>query len=259
MRNSPPIVKDAESVARDILCRVNELLKDPIVAESRYRLGVVRLTGNEPTLQWDHVKELIGILDNFDSLLDICKRNNFAIEAAELVFRAKIIIETNGVAVGLGKVDLELNVDNHVVDIDVSFKGVNSKQFSWLSSMPEKLFDAQIAGFTKLFDAEFDNVSVNPCLGINHAPNYCVWRKGRKYVMDVEIIDAEGRKINFEEFSKEFEEEVLSRKNLRWDEAPFREYFGINRETTRKVVAVVYGGRRYLHVLPSEIPEMVKN
>ncbi len=75
--------------------------------------------------------------------------------------------------------------------------------------------------------------------------------------MDVEIIDERGNKLDFYDYSEDFEEEVLSRRELRYDEAPFREYFGINREKTRLVIAVIYEGKRFLRVLPSEIPDLV--
>ncbi|MET1125163.1 MAG: radical SAM protein [Archaeoglobaceae archaeon] len=254
-RNSQPIVKSVIEVVRDILCRSDKLLKDVRVAKSKYRLGVVRITGNEPTLQWEHVLELVKLLGS-EKLFEIAEKYNFDDAAVESVLNSKIIIETNGLR--LAKLDVQqLEMDKRV-DLDVSFKGVNERQFEWLSSRSAKLFDKQIEGFAAAFDNAPDNVEVTPCLGINHHPNYCVWRRGEKYVMDVEIVDARGEKLDFEDYSKRFEEEVLGRKSLRTDEAPFREYFGINRERARMVVAVVYNGVRYLHVLPSEVPDLVR-
>lgn len=191
---------------------------------------MIRITGNEPSLQWDHVKEVLSLIDKSEKLKD-----------------CKVIIETNGIAFGRGDVDYRgLDNFNIDVDIDVSFKGVNYDQFEWLSSVRRDYFRYQIEGFVKLFDYyESTNVNVNPVLGINHAENYCVWKRGRKYVMDVEIIDREGNKMDFYDYSKDFEDEVLARKELRYDEAPFREYFGINREIARLVVAVVYKGKSF--------------
>ncbi len=253
---SEDIVKTPEEVVRDITCRVKEVMEDRLVRRSKYRFGVIRITGNEPTLQWDHLMEVLKILDDVERLYELSPSES----VAEIVHKCKVIVETNGVAIGMGRVDFSRveEVDNVVIDFDVSFKGVNEEQFEWLSDRPRSYFKYQIEGFVKMFDfaEDIDNVNVNPVLGINHAPNYRVRRRGRVYVMDVEIVDRMGRKIDFEEFSKEFEEEVLSRKDLRFDEAPFREYYGINKERTRMVVAIVYEGRRYLHVLPSEIPEI---
>ncbi len=260
MRISDGIAKSPKEVAFDILCRASKVIEDRLVAKSKYRLGAIRITGNEPALQWRHVMELVKILSCEEKLLEIC---DFGDDVVKIVARSKIIIETNGTLFGLGKVDvstLEM-ISDAVVDIDVSFKGVNPEQFVWLADMPKKYFEYQISGFVKLFDFvernSFDKIRVNPVLGLNHSPGYCVWRGNRKYMMDVEIVDREGNKIDFENFSREFEEEVLSRRELRFDEAPFREYFGINKERARQVVAIVYNGKRYLHVLPSEIPEIV--
>ncbi len=254
---SKDIRKTPEQVVSDILCRIEKTINDRFVARSKYRFGVIRITGNEPTLQWGHIIEVIRILNDPERLIEICKNK----DVAEIAHGLKLIVETNGVL--LNRVDLEplLDIRDIRIDFDVSFKGVNPDQFEWLSDKPSKLFKSQIEGFVRLFDFVesngLENVRVNPVLGINHAPNYCVWSKGRRFVMDVEIIDRHGNKLDFEDFSKDFEEEVLSRKDLRFDEAPFREYFGINRERTRLVVAVVYEGVRYLHVLPSEIPDLV--
>jgi len=253
---SDDIVKSPEDVVRDVACRVKEVMEDRLVRRSRYRFGVIRITGNEPTLQWRHLMEVLKILDDLERLRELCPSE----EVAEVVHRCKVIVETNGVAVGMGKVDfsdVEV-VENIQVDFDVSFKGVNEEQFEWLSDRPRRYFEYQIEGFVKMFDLSesLENVNVNPVLGINHAPNYRVWRGGKSYTVDVEIVDRRGRKMDFEDFSKRFEEEVLSRKDLRFDEAPFREYFGINKERTRMVIAVVYRGIRYLHVLPSEVIEI---
>ncbi len=251
---SKDITKDPGNVVSDILCRMEMTLKDKFVRRSKYRFGVLRITGNEPTLQWRHIIEVMRTLNDVDRLREI--RDS----VADLARNLKLIIETNGVL--LNEIDLEplLDIDLRI-DFDVSFKGVNSEQFEWLSDRSGKLFGRQIEGFVKLFDFVesngLENIRVNPVLGINHAPNYCVWRKGKRYVMDVEIVDANGVKIDFYDYSKEFEELVLGRKELRYDEAPFREYFGINKNRTRQVVAVIYKGRRFLHVLPSEIPSLV--
>ncbi len=249
---SKDIRKTPERVVSDVLCRIEKTLEDRFVRRSKYRFGVLRITGNEPTLQWGHVVEVMRILNDLDRL-----RGG---SVAEVARGLKLIIETNGVL--LNEIDLDPLLDlDLTIDFDVSFKGVNPIQFEWLSDRPRKLFERQIEGFVRAFDfAEsngLDNVRVNPVLGINHAPNYVVWRRGRRYVMDVEIVDRKGERIDFYDCSKEFEEEVLSRRNLRYDEAPFREYFGINRDRARKVVAVIYEGKRYLHVLPSEIPDLV--
>lgn len=239
---SEDIVKDSKEVLKDLECRFDVVEKDRFVFKKGYRVGIIRITGNEPSLQWDHVKEVLSLIDRSEKLK-----------------RCKVIVETNGVLFGKCKVDYKglenLEIE---IDIDVSFKGVNYDQFEWLSGVKKDYFKYQIEGFVKLFDFyEGTNINVNPVLGINHAENYCVWKGGKKYVMDVEIIDERGNKLDFYDYSEDFEEEVLSRRELRYDEAPFREYFGIDREKTRLVIAVIYEGKRFLRVLPSEIPDLV--
>ncbi len=235
--------KTPEEVVKDILCQIEKVSKDGLVKKRNYQVGIVRFTGNEPSLQWEHVVEVLKLLDKSG-------------EAEKL----KVIIETNGILAGMGKMDFQKleSIENLKVDVDVSFKGVNYEQFEWLSSMPGKLFAYQIEGFVRMFDYFEGNekISVNPVLGINHEENYCVRRNRKEYFMKVEIIDAKGNKLDFYDYSKDFEELVLSRKELRYDEAPFREYFGINKDRARLVVAVIYKGKRYLNTLPSEVVEL---
>jgi len=258
---SEDIRKTPQQVVEDILCRAHHVINDRIVAKSKYAIGVIRITGNEPTLQWKHLIEILRLSGDEEFLVKISEKRDFDDKAVKAILNSKVIVETNGVLIGMGKINFSdlLDVEKEI-DFDVSFKGVNPDQFEWLSDMPKRYFDYQVKGFVSLFDfaeSNCENINVNPVLGINHSPNYCVWRRGKKYVMDVEIIDRHGNKLNFEDFSRNFEEEVLSRRDLRFDEAPFREYFGINKDRTRQVIAVVYRGKRYLHVLPSEIPEIV--
>jgi len=235
------IRKSPEEVVKDILCQIKSI---EYMKKKGYEVGVVRFTGNEPTLQWDHLIEVLKLLD-------------------EREMELKVIIETNGVLAGMGKLKFEYldDLNNLRVDIDVSFKGVNYEQFEWLSSMPAKLFHYQIEGFVKMFDyfEDHDRINVNPVLGINHEDNYCIVRHGKRYFMKVEVIDKDGNKLDFYDYSKDFEELVLDRKNLRYDEAPFREYFGINKESTRLVVAVIYKGKRFLRMLPSEVVQSLLN
>lgn len=80
----------------------------------------------------------------------------------------------------------------------------------------------------------------------------------RNYIMFTPTVDAAGEKLDFQDFSAEFEDQVLSRAELRWDDAPFRECFGINRPRARKVVATRFRGRRYLNTLPSDLVLLIK-
>lgn len=232
---APPIVKSVEEVIRDIKCRY-EAVK--FLERRGFGMFALRFTGNEPSLQWDHV-------------IDVVK------EAARLGIFKKAIIETNGVLFAENP-ELAKRLDEVRgirVDIDVSFKGVNPRQFRYIADMPEEYFYKQIEGFVNLFEyvrkRGLRHIRVNPVLGINHEPRY--YYRGR--VLAVEIIFPWGEKMDFYDYDEVFAREVLSRARLRYDEAPFREYYGINKDRAREIVATIYKGRRYLHKLPSEVIE----
>ena len=230
-----PIVKSVGDVLRDIACRCRAV---SFLRRKGYRMHALRFTGNEPSLQWSHVINVVR-------------------GASDLGIFKKAIIETNGILFAerddlLGQ--LILLADSKIeVDIDVSFKGVNPRQFRYISGMPEEFFFKQIEGFVRLFDHVKElglrMVRVNPVLGINHEPRY--FYRGR--LLSVEIIYPWGEKMNFYDYDERFESEVLSRGKLRYDEAPFREYYGINKVWAREIVATIYRGRRYPHMLPSDV------
>ena len=228
-----PIVKNVEEVIRNIVCRYEKVR---FLKRRGYRMYALRFTGNEPSLQWDHV---VGVMK----------------AVAKIDIFEKVIIETNGVLFAERSKLLEKlkEIRGIRVDIDVSFKGVNPKQFKYISGMPERYFYKQIEGFVKLFEYvrenKLDNIRVNPVLGINHEPRY--FYRGR--VLSVEIIFPWGEKMDFYDYDEVFRREVLSRAKLRYDEAPFREYYGINKERAREIIATVYRGKRYEHKLPSDV------
>lgn len=228
-----PIVKSVKDVVKDIMCRYKKV---KFLERRGYRMYALRFTGNEPSLQWDHVVKVVRAV-------------------AGLGIFEKVIIETNGVLFAdrkelLKKLDEMRGI---VVDIDVSFKGVNPKQFKYISGMPEEYFYKQIEGFINLFEYvrehRLRNIRVNPVLGINHEPKY--YFRGR--ILEVEIIYPWGEKMDFYDYDDTFKKEVLSRGKLRYDEAPFREYYGLKKERARKIIATIYKGKRYIHKLPSDV------
>ena len=228
-----PIVKSVEEVIKDITCRYEKV---KFLKKRKFRMYALRFTGNEPSLQWDHVVEVIKA-------------------AAKLNIFKKVIIETNGVLFA-EKPELTerlKEIKGIRVDIDVSFKGVNPEQFKYISGMPEEYFYKQIEGFVNLFEYvkknNLENIRVNPVLGINHEPRY--FYRGK--ILSVEITFPWGEKMNFYNYDEVFKREVLSRAELRYDEAPFREYYGINKERAREIIATIYKGKKYLHKLPSDV------
>jgi len=186
-----PIVKSVEEVIKDITCRYEKV---KFLKKRKFRMYALRFTGNEPSLQWDHVVEVIKA-------------------AAKLNIFKKVIIETNGVLFA-EKPELTerlKEIKGIRVDIDVSFKGVNPEQFKYISGMPEEYFYKQIEGFVNLFEYvkknNLENIRVNPVLGINHEPRY--FYRGK--ILSVEITFPWGEKMNFYNYDEVFKREVLSR------------------------------------------------
>jgi len=220
---SEDIVKEPEDVLSDIKCRVERVR---FLERKGYKTFALRVTGNEPSLQWEHVMELVRLVER------------------ERIFR-KVIIETNGILFADKHELVEMigEIKKVHLDIDISFKGVNPLQFKYIANAREELFYKQVYGFVNLFEfvkeKGLENVSVNPVLGLNHSKNAL-------------IIFPWGEVMDFYDYDEVFEREVLRRKGLRYDEAPFREYYGINKETAREIVAVRIHGRIIPHVLPSE-------
>jgi len=228
-----PIIKSTKDVVDDIVCRYRRVR---FLEKKGYRMFDLRFSGNEPSLQWDHVVDVINAVSKLG------------------IFR-KVIVETNGALFADKPELLEKlrGIRGIYVDIDVSFKGVNPKQFRYISGMPEEYFYKQIEGFVNLYEFvrknALGNINVNPVLGINHEPKY--YYRGR--LLQVEIVFPWGEKMNFYDYDDVFRREVLSRAELRYDEAPFREYYGINKERARELVTTIYRGEKYPHKLPSDV------
>lgn len=89
--------------------------------------------------------------------------------------------------------------------LEVSFKGVNPKQFTWLTDASPEMFSWQCDGFAKLWAIRINKIEVVPVLGIGHAdkvrgcPSVGVW-----------IIDENGNKMNFKQYDAYFIEKVLN-------------------------------------------------
>lgn len=123
----------------DCLCKLEVLNSDKWIAKSKVSpsdIRCIRITGHEPSLQWDHI---------IDLLKELNQRKEFS--------GFSINMQTNGVEVGRpgSKIDVnELkNLDNLKIRIEISFKGVNPKQFEWLTEMPGELFYYQCNAFDR--------------------------------------------------------------------------------------------------------------
>lgn len=115
-----------------------------------------RFTGGEPTLQWDGLAEVLTQL-----------------QTALMPPRPPILIQTNGIAIGRGEVDLsslsEDREQNYLFEI--SFKGTNAAEFSLLTNRPAELYQYQLAGYQRLLDLSqtSPHIQVVAVLGVYHS------------------------------------------------------------------------------------------
>lgn len=104
---------------------------------------LVRISGNEPTLSWRHLLEVIGL-----------------IEAANLSF----ILETNGILIGSDKSyarDLSKFSNLHV---RVSIKGTSPEEFHLLTGAVPEAFHFQLKALENLLDY---NVTAHPAVMVS--------------------------------------------------------------------------------------------
>lgn len=241
--SSTKIEKAPEKVVEDLLCKLRVLNSDKWISGSPINpnnIECIRITGHEPTLQWDHMVELLKVLD---------KRKEFS--------NFWINVQTNGIETG--KPESRINVgdleglENLKIRIEISFKGVNPKQFEWLTTMPSKFFYYQCDAFDKFWNIRSDKINIVPELGIGH----CNRLKGKKfYDFGVYIIDENGNKLDFEDFDPHFEEKVLSKTSLEVsEENEFQEFKGIDKDRAREVIATYSktSGEVKKRCLPSEL------
>jgi len=223
--NSEKIEKKPQEVVEDLLCKLQMLNSDQWISRSRVKpndIKCIRITGHEPTLQWDHIIELLNLLDERKEFSDFW-----------------INIQTNGVLVG--KPNSKINVtelkdlENLKIRIEISFKGVNPKQFEWLTGMPSELFYHQCDAFDKFWGVRSDKIHIVPELGISH----CNRLKGKKFQeLGVIIIDEDGDKLDFSDFDPYFKEKILLKTSLETsEENEFQQFSGINKDRAREVIA----------------------
>lgn len=223
---SEKIKKTPLEVVNDLRCKLSQLNSDKWILQNARtkpdRIKCIRITGHEPTLQWNHLLEFLKILNTQEEFSGF-----------------RINIQTNGIEAGKPDPQLDLSglreFGNLHLRVEISFKGVNPEQFHWLADRPSSLFDYQCQGFERFWGMKHRNLEVVAELGINHCKNL---RSKKFNDLGVYIIDRSGKIIDFSDFSNSFKDKVLSNITL-WasDDNEFQEFSGINKDRAREVIA----------------------
>jgi uncharacterized Fe-S cluster-containing radical SAM superfamily protein len=145
--NEPVIEKNAEQI-------FNETVRN-VRYPSR---SFIRFTGGEPTLYWKELVEVFRLLANHEKMVNV-----------------PILIQTNGILIGRGDIDLgELNYEPTTklrFLFELSLKGTNAEEFEILTTKLGKLYEYQLAAYEKFKAVQKNNpnLSLVTVLGIYHS------------------------------------------------------------------------------------------
>jgi uncharacterized Fe-S cluster-containing radical SAM superfamily protein len=133
----------------------DELVRDTIASIKDPSKTFIRFTGGEPTLQW------IGLTDVLEQLRQGSPH------------KLPILIQTNGIEIGNGHVDLdelERDIEQRYI-VELSFKGTNKQEFSLLTGRQDKYYDDQLKGYEYLdnMSKKSKNICVVAVLGVYHS------------------------------------------------------------------------------------------
>ena len=127
--------------------------KQTIVPDNYKRFNWLRILGGEPLYNDEYIDYL------FDVLMKISKKNSTK-------FNNGIIIQTNGIHIGMGNTSLlskrlielyEINQDI-IVAIEVSIKGTNPEEFILITRSDSGLFNYNIKAFENLINLDVPNL-----------------------------------------------------------------------------------------------------
>lgn len=114
-------------------CKPKEVADKLIDIAKKRNFNQVRISGNEPTLGWQH---LIKVLD--------CLNGS----------GMNVILETNGIIIGCDpSYANELKDYKDILHVRVSLKGANQKEFSLLTGAEPRFFEHQIESLKNLYSA----------------------------------------------------------------------------------------------------------
>ena len=139
--------------------------------------------GGEPFLQWSSLSQLLALMGNSKSLR----------------LPTSIVISTNGLLVDQNVLSRVMQTHRRLpITIEFSFKGVNDRQFTWLTGKSPNLLRTQCENFHRAWNQRGQSFDVRAVLGINHNP------RNR-----LEVLDEQGRTLDFTDYSDEFRRLVL--------------------------------------------------
>lgn len=143
-----------------------------IAVKNGYKL--LRLSGNEPTLSWGHLMELLELI--------------------ETEGRFKFILETNGIVIGSDSAKARELSRFSSVHVRVSLKGTCKEEFSVLTGADPEAFELQLNALRNLAD---QGVSAHPAVMVSFSSKENV----RKLLEVLEEIEPT--------YAREFEEEYV--------------------------------------------------
>lgn len=132
----------------------NETIKSVLFPNKTF----IRFTGGEPTLYWDELVDAFGMLANDKKMSGV-----------------PILIQTNGVLIGKGDVDLNVLASEPTKNLrfffELSLKGTNPNEFEILTTKDRSLYYLQLTAYDNFKVAEENNPNLSfvTVLGIYHS------------------------------------------------------------------------------------------
>lgn len=136
----------------------DEVLIDTLMESSKESRVFIRFTGGEPTLYWDELLRVFSLLGKNAQTRTI-----------------PILIQTNGIRIGKGEIDIEALNSGDAKHLDflfeLSLKGTNSEEFGILTGRDSELYEFQLKGYDDLLalSRTHRKVSVVAVLGVYHS------------------------------------------------------------------------------------------
>lgn len=151
-----PASRPLETKEPSINKSADEVYEDTQSAIIQPEHTFIRFTGGEPTL---YSQELFDILLRYDKNKTLCQ--------------IPIIIQTNGLLIGKGQVNINLLnlLDKQKILFELSFKGTNEREFNILTGLDPVQYIHQINAYERIKELSISkkNIAVIAVLGIYHS------------------------------------------------------------------------------------------